>query len=196
MSIETYKMDFGGVHGGTWTQISMHFQGETSGAGPSFEVAANLNNDFVADQLTDYRAMFPSSYGLHWIRTRRRIANQGNSRTHEFGLGGATGTRAGTTDSLALSPVVKLYPGITNNTQGRIFLPCVGVGDYTENVFDGGYTSIVVAFFGGLVGWTGSVSGVEWSLAIFSPKLGTAVPVVAVSVADVIGNMKRRRIPH
>jgi len=196
MSIETYKMVFGGLHGGSYNEIAMHFQGETSGGGPQFEVAANLNADFIADQLTDYRALFPNSYAVEWIATRRRIPNSGSTRTREFPQSGGQGTRAGTSDSLSLSPIVKLFPGIANNTQGRIFLPCVASADFLDNAFDGSYTSLVVAFFGGLIGWTGSVSGIEWTLSIFSPKLGAAFPAVAVSVSDVIGNMKKRRVPR
>jgi len=196
MSIETYKMDLGGLHGGSWNQVSLHFQAETSGGGPSFEVAANLNNDFIADQFAGWRALFPNTYALEWIRTRRRIPNQGNSRSREFPLSAGQGTRAGVSDSLALSPVVKLFPGIANNTQGRIFLPCVSTTDFNINIFSGTYTSLVVAFFGGLTSWTGSVSGLTWDLAIYSPKLASAFPVVAVSVSDTIGNMKKRRVPR
>jgi len=196
MAIENYKLDLGGLHGGAWNQVSLVFQVNNGSSENNIFVAKKLVDDFHADRLTDWRGLFPNEYGLEWARARRISVGGGKSRTREYPGSSGQGTRAGDTASLALAPVVKLHCGMTADTQGRIFLPCVSESDLDQNILDAGYVNDVVTFFGDLVGWTGSISSLTWNLSVYSPKLSNAFPVVAITVSSIIGNQRKRRVPR
>jgi len=197
MPMELYKMDIGGLHGGAWNQISLHFRVDNTGSDPNLNVAQDLVNDWDTEKQVDYRDLFPNEYGVEWVKARRVSAGGGKTRFLEYPGSAGQGTRAGDTASLSISPVVKLVCGMGANTQGRIFLPAVAEADLNENVYDAGYITQVVTFFGGLTSWSASGgSGRTWELCVLSRKLASYFPVASVSVSDIIGNQRKRRVPR
>lgn len=196
MAIEAYKMDVGGLSGGSWTQFSIVFRVDNSADEPSYIKANELLQDFDADQLADLCALFPNTYVIKWLRARRISAGGGHSLVREYPGTAAIGTGVGTGGSLSLAPVVKLICGLNANTQGRIFLPCVAEANFLDNVYDSAYVTLVSGMFAQLISWTGSVSATEWNIAVWSPKQTNVFTVLAVQVSNIIGNIKRRRVPR
>jgi hypothetical protein len=196
MAIEGYKLDLGGLHGGSWNQCSLIFNVDNATSDPQFQVAKDLLDDFNADQLAGWRGLFPNEYALQWLRAKRISVGGGQSRNREYPGSVAIGTRGGDTTSLAISPVVKFFPAMGVNTQGRIFLPTVSDLDLEDNTYTAGYATLVENFFVGLDSWVGSVSGLTWEHAIYSKKLATITGVAAVQLSAVIANQGKRRVPR
>jgi len=196
MAIEAYKLDIGGLAGGAWNQTSLVFRTDNSGPEPSYIKAKELVDDFAEDPLTDWRGLFPTAYGVQWIKARRISAGGGHTRHIEFPNGAADGTGTGDLGSTSLAPVVKLICGMLSNTQGRIFLPCIAEANFVDNRFEASYTSLVTAYFNSILAFTGAVSSTAWQLAVWSTKQLTVHQAVAAQLADVIGNQRRRRVPR
>jgi len=196
MATVTMKMDIGGLHRGSWNQWSLYFLTDDGGTSSGYTIAKDLVADWDVDHKTDLLGLFPVTYAFEWVKAYRIRPTGSHSFWKEYPGSAGQGTGGAASANLSIAPIIKLFPAISVNTQGRIFLPAVAEDDLADNVYEAGYVTNVLTTFGNMLSWTGSESSRSYLMAINSPKLNGAFAVSSVLLSSMIGNLKKRRVPR
>jgi len=194
MATEAYKLTIGGLQFGAWMQNEMYYLFDNGAATDPWTVAKNLCNDWYSHNAVSWLGCMPASYGMQWLSAIRVSAGGGKTWLREFPGGTVLGTLGTHPSSLSTAPIIKLFPAMGVNTQGRLFLPAPGEGYLVDNVYQSAYISAVNTLIGNIVSFT--VSGRTWALGIHSPKLANTYSVSAAALGSIIGNIGRRRTPR
>jgi hypothetical protein len=194
MATETYQLSIQGSVNGQYNECVIAFQSTGLSTTDTLAGGADLISAFIAHGQALWLAMFPNSYFLDVLQTRRAFpkpSGMAHTQNQVFSVFGSRGTDA---TSYNLCPAVFLIPPMGTKTGGRVFLPCVGSGDIVNNSYITSYATAVDNFFAAAItGFAGS--GTTWHLAVFSRKNVSASLVAAFSRSTRLGFQGKRRKP-
>jgi len=194
MATEAYSLRIGATLGGAWVENVLHYLVDNDTDLINWSMAARLCEAWDSTVKTAWLGTLPSAYVLQWIEARRSSVGGGRSWWIEYPNSSTFGSLGSTTGGLQTAPIIKLYPGLGTDTQGRVYMPGISEAQLVNNEILSTYRTAVDTL---IAAWDSiSDSGSTFQLAIRSPKLGTTVPVVEAALGPIIGNIGRRRIPH
>jgi len=193
VGIETYRFTIEGNAAGYHVQNVLHFNVDNNTDATPLALASEL----VAKWDATFEAMWldlnSEQYTVRYVQAKRVLPSGGNSVWKEFPEGNSQGLHSGEITSLSLAPILKLYPSLAANTQGRIFLPPPYWPAVADNVINSGYHTDCIDFGNAIISFTATH---DWQLAIYSRTLGTAYAVTAISVSNILGQIGKRRVPQ
>jgi len=194
MATEAYALKIGATLGGAWVENVLHYLVDNDTDLINFSMAQRLVNAWDASVKTAWLGTLPSAYILQWVEARRSSAGGGRSWWIEYPNSATFGSLGTTTSGLQTAPIIKLYPGMGFDTQGRVYMPGISEAQLVDNEIFATYRTAIDTL---IAAWDSiSNGGSTFQLAIRSPKLGQTVPVVEAALGPIIGNIGRRRIPH
>jgi len=192
MAIEGFRVHIeGDALGYHWANV-LHFLVDNDNDAAPLALAQELSNGLtpiMQNFWTDFNSI---STVVRWISVRRILPGGGNTWWKEYPAASLKGAQSVELASVSLAPIVKLYSGLEAGVQGRIFLPPPPDTSVEENVITTGYNNFVLA-------WIEELEGIslahEWSLGVYSRKLGQVVDVTTSTMSPILGQIKRRRQP-
>jgi len=193
MPSECYRFTIQGLSTGEQTQNVHHFLCDNNDDATPLEVATEL----IAKWTLTFRAFWlqfqSNRYVLRWIKAQRILPGGGNSTWLEYPEGAQTGGVNAEQGVLQCAPIVKLFAGLTEGVQGRIFLPPPPELAVSENVVDASYGSDAVDYVDQMLSFSGATH--DFNLAVYSPKNNAAYPVTTATMSNIIGSLGKRRKP-
>jgi hypothetical protein len=194
MATETYELRIAGNVQGQYNEVVSHWQGSGLTADDTFGSGVSLTGGWVANLQTLWLALFPGSYFLNFIVSRRVILKPSVRVFGQYQAFAAAGTRGATATSWNLCPSTFLIPPMGVKSGGKCFLPCVAQADIVNNQYIAGYKTAHAAYFNAAItGFT--TSGINWKLAILSRRLNVSHLVNNISLSERIGFQSKRRYP-
>lgn len=192
MATETYELRVQGLAGMQYVENVLHFQGSGLTANDTLGNGQLLINAWTAHLHSFWLAMAPISYYVQLLTTRRVSATPSGEVNDQFLPFTQPGVRGSSLVANNACPSVFLTPSMGTKTGGKVFLPCVGVGDIINNGYAAGYLTAIGNFFNPAI--SGVVSGGStWTLCIFSRKLGSTSTAVSFTPSPRLGFMGKRR---
>lgn len=193
MAIEAYALQIGATLGAAWVQNTLHYLADNATDSPSWEMALALTDEWDAQIKGLWLDTLPSAYILRWIEAKKISSGGGKSWPVEYPNATTFGTLGSTVANTNQAPIVKLFPALGTNTQGRIYMPGISEHQLVDNVIGNDYKAAINDLMPALKELTGGF--VDWTLGIHSKKLAATVPVVDIGLSQYLGNIGRRRKP-
>jgi len=132
-------------------------------------------------------------YGLRWIEAKRILPSGGNSSWKEYPEGAQVGSVNEEQGVLQCAPIVKLFAGLTEGVQGRVFMPSPPEDAIEANIILAGYTNAITDLFDAMISFSGAVH--DMNLAVYSKKTNQAFAVTTATLSNIIGSVGKRRQP-
>lgn len=192
MPSEGYRLTIEGFSLGYHWQNVLHFLGANNDDTSPIEMAKELVDNVGGGLLTDWQAFNSVSTTIQWISAKRILPSGGNSAWIEYPEASNKGDINKQIESVSISPIVKLYAGLVDGIQGRIFLPPPAEDHIVDNVVTSDYQTKVSAWITPLLSFSDDH---DWNLAIYSRKNNTIYPAVAFQLSNIIGQIAGRRKP-
>lgn len=193
MPVECYRLKIQGISTGEQTQNVLHFNVDNNDDALPATLAQELVNTWTSDVKNAWLLFNSNRYGLRYIEAKRVLPGGGNSIWKEFPEGAQVGAINAEQGPLQLAPIVKLYAGLAEGVQGRIFLPPPPETMVVNNVIDSDYRSDVIDCVESMFAL--SSGDHEFGLAVFSKKNGAAYGVTTANMSDILGMIEARRKP-
>jgi hypothetical protein len=174
-----------------WANV-LHFIGDNNNDASPLSMAQELVgalNTIFSNDWVDFNAI---GTVCHSITAKRILPGGGNSYWKEFPEGAMKGNISQQIGALSLAPIVKLYGGLAEGIQGRIFLPPPPETEVTNNIISTFYHNQVIEWVEAMTSFT---EDHDWNLAVYSKKNNAAYPVSTTTISDILGQIRRRRRP-
>lgn len=192
MPVECYRLTIQGIAAGEQVQNVLHYVTDNNDDSTPLEMAKEIVDLWFIDPKAAWLAFQSTAYAIRWMQAKRILPGGGNSYWKESPEGADDGVVAQEIGVLQLAPILKLFGGLTDGIQGRIFLP-----PPPQNYVDGNV--ITTTLRNAVIDWFDDAKELtddhDWQIAIFSPKNNAAYSVTAATMSDVIGSQGRRRKP-
>jgi len=193
MATECYRLTIEGISSGNQSSNVHHYLCDNNDDGLPLVVAAEL----VAKWHLTFRALWgqfqSQRYAVRWIEAKRILPSGGNSSWREYPDGTEAGSVTEDQGELQLAPIIKLFAGLTEGVQGRIFLPPPPKTMVVDNAIDAGYQSDALAYVDAQIAFSGTVH--DFNLAVYSRKLNQAFAVTTAAISPILGSLGKRRQP-
>jgi hypothetical protein len=88
---------------------------------------------------------------------------------------------------------VKLFAGLTEGVQGRIFLPPPPDTMVISNAVQATYQTDALDYVDNMISFSGTTH--DFNLAVYSKKLNQAFAVTTAAMSPIIGSLAKRRVP-
>lgn len=193
MAIECYRFTIQGISTGEQCQNVHHFNCDNNDDANPRTVAGELVQKWHTSFKAKWLAFNSNRYGIRYVECKKILVGGGNSYWREY----PEGTDVGAIDSeqvpLQTAPIAKIFGGLTENRQGRMFLPAPPESLLVANVLDSSYTTDVLDYFDDLISFSGTSH--DFTLSLYSRSAGNAVSATTVTMSNIIGMLKKRHEP-
>ena len=193
MAIECYELKITAKLAQQDVLNVLHYNVDNDTDATSAALAGQLIQDWFLAMEGAWLGILPPDYELRHLYARRVIGGSGDGVWQEFPGGTTNGTLGTHTGPAAISPIIKLYGGMTDPYQGRIFLPGIAENMIVDDIYQAAW----IAASEDLIATIGSIaeSAKTFTLAIRRRSNNTSQDVTSMNVSPIRGLMGSRRTP-
>jgi len=192
MATDHYRLRVQGLHQTEYNEVVMHFQGVNLTTADYLANAIDLLASFNTQVMTDWCAMFPTSYQVLRLSASKASPGGGGEVSQQFSYNAQPGTRSGGAASQQLCPVVRLIPPMGVKSAGKMFLPCVAESDANANVLSSTWLAFLAAYMAKVLGGIADGS-ITWTQAIYSRTTASFSVAQSYDTSPIIGFQRRRQ---
>lgn len=193
MPSEIYTLRLQATLGGEFRENIFHFSGSGTDPNDTRKAATDLGVAWQTHLRVFWLNLFPETYELQNIYTKRTFPKPSCSSTAEFLPGVQVGTNGVQASAQQTCPCVFFIPQMGFLSGGKCFLPAAPQGAYSNNQPAGAWITAVNTYFNAAIGGNAGTF-YTWQQIIYSKKYNSVSTVQSFHLSPVVGLMHKRKL--